>query len=62
MTFKRWGTLVPQEHHREHDFYEYHDTPVKMGIFAFPEKFASYDDVSAPCLSNGTMQFARKLC
>lgn len=38
MTFKRWGTLAPQEHHREHDFYEYNDTSVKMGIFAFPEK------------------------
>ena len=59
MTFKRWGTLVPQEHHREYDFYTYHDAPVKMGIYAFPKKFASYDDVNAPCLSNGTLYYLR---
>ena len=59
MTFKRWGTLVPQEHHRGHDFYEYHDAPVKMGIYAFPEKFASYQDVSGPCLSNGREYYIR---
>jgi hypothetical protein len=59
MTFKRWGSLAPQEHHREHDFYEYHDAPVKMGIYAFPNKFANYDDVSAPCLSNDTKQYAK---
>ena len=59
MTFKRWGTLAPQEHHRKHDFNTYHGAPMKMGIYAFPEKFANYDDVSAPCLSNGTLYYLR---
>ena len=60
MTFKRWGTLAPQEHHREHDFYEYNDTPVKMGIFAFPEKLASHDGVSGPCVSNGRKPYVKQ--
>lgn len=59
MIFKRWGTLAPQEHHREYEFYTYHNTPVKMGIFAFPEKFASYVHVKAPCISNGTEFYIR---
>ena len=59
MIFKRWGTLAPQEHYRENDFYAYHDTPVTMGIFAFPEKFASRRDVSGPCLSNGREYYIR---
>ena len=60
MTFKRWGTLVPQEHHCEPDNYSmYNNPPVKMGIFAFPEKFASYNDVSAPCISNGREQYVK---
>jgi hypothetical protein len=59
MTFKRWGTLAPQEHTREEDFYDYNDTPVKMGIFAFPEKLASYQDVSGPCFSNGRLQYVK---
>ena len=59
MTFKRWGTLAPQEHLRENDFYCYHDVPVKMGIFAFPEKLTSRWDVSNPCLSNGRLQYVK---
>ncbi len=60
MTFKRWGTLVPQEHHCEPDNYSmYNNPPVKMGIFAFPEKFASRRDVSDPCISNGREQYVK---
>ena len=44
MTFKRWGTLAPQAHYREDDFYKYHDSPVKMGIYAFPDRFAWYPE------------------
>ena len=59
MKFKRWGTLAPQEHNRNQDFFSYHDAPVKMGIFAFPEKFASRNDISGSCFSNGRLHYLR---
>ena len=32
---------------------------VFTGIYAFPEKFASYKDVSGQCLSNGRKQYVK---
>ena len=61
MTFKRWGTLAPQEHHRDTDCSMYNNPPMKMGIYAFPEKLASRLYVSSPCLSNGREQIPRKM-
>lgn len=59
LKFKRWGTLAPQEHLRSEDFYMYHDTPVKMGIFAFPERLASRECISGACISNGRLYYLR---
>ena len=59
MTFKRWGTLAPQAHYREDDFYKYHDSPVKMGIYAFPDRFAWYPGVGGPSICNGRKYYVR---
>lgn len=59
MTFKRWGTLAPQAHYREDDFYKYHDSPVKMGIYAFPDRFAWYPVVGGPSICNGRKYYVR---
>ena len=59
MTFKRWGTLAPQAHYRGDDFYKYHDSPVKMGIYAFPDRFAWYPGVGGPSICNGRKYYVR---
>ena len=59
MTFKRWGTLAPQAHYREDDFYKYHDSPVKTGIYAFPDRFAWYPGVGGPSICNGREYYVR---
>ena len=59
MKFKRWGTLAPQRHVHENDFYEYHEAPVEHGIYAFPEYYASKDFPRSGCISNGAIEYVK---
>lgn len=60
MKFKRWGTLAPQKHFHKNDFFDYHEAPVELGIYAFPEKYASWDDAFGyQCISNGRIEYVK---
>ena len=60
MKFKRWGTLVPQKHFRENDFCDLYDAPVELGIYAFPAKYASWDNAYGfGCISNGRYEYVK---